>query len=428
MKKNKFLYGTLAVAALLMAACGNGDSPDAEETANGEVVEIDFFHRWPNEPRNSFYDQKIKEFEEMKDGKVKINVDKVLNDSYKEKIRVLVSNDDLPDVFTSWSDSFAENLVSSGRIRTMDDLYEEDAEWAGKIMESQIGGFTFDDQKYGVPFTIDGKAWFYNQAIFDEHGIEAPENYDELIDVLDELQAAGFETPIMEGLTDAWTISHYLGTIFDRLIDKETLDKDYDSSTGEFTDPRYVEGLEMFQQLTTYMGDTASAIDHETARNMFANGEVPMMYLQLAEIAIIEDVSDIEFGYFNFPEVVGADGDQTSLTGAPEGFMLSKDAPEEAIEFLKFLTSEETAFDFVKEVGAMTAIDGSVTADNASEQTLKAYDLILEASSSAPWFDNAVDINIADIFMRGGQSLALEQTTPTDLMVEVQTQAEAMRQ
>lgn len=62
------------------------------------------------------------------------------------------------------------------------------------------------------------------------------------------------------------------------MIDPETLAKDYDAATGEFTDPGYTEVLEKWQQLPpTWRDDTA--IDHETARNTyFATGEAPHVH------------------------------------------------------------------------------------------------------------------------------------------------------
>ncbi len=51
--------GCLIVVLLLtgiLAACGSNSSNEAE--SSGDEVVIDFFHRWPNEPRKSFYDQK----------------------------------------------------------------------------------------------------------------------------------------------------------------------------------------------------------------------------------------------------------------------------------------------------------------------------------------------------------------------------------
>ena len=417
MKKTLCFSILLLLLSTFLAAC---NSAGGEQSANADgKVEIDFFHRWPNEPRKSFYDDKVKEYMEQNPD-VHINVDYVLNDAYKEKVRVLVSSDELPDIFTAWSDSFAKNLVSSERIMPLNEVIQDDEEWSSKIIDSQFGGFTFDDTTYGIPFTVDGKAFFYNKAIFEENNIEVPTTYDELLAALDKLQSAGYEQPLVEGLTNTWAISHYLGTIFERVVDPAILDKDYNEETAEFTDQGYIQGLEIFEELTGYMGDVSTAIDHEAARNMFAAGEVPVLYMQFAEVKMVEEAGDVEFGFFDFPAVEGAAGDPTALTGAPEGWMVSKNAPEETVDFLKFLTSEETAAEFTKTDGQLNAIEGSVTEENVNPTSLEAYELITNASSTAPWFDNAVNINVADIFMRGGQSLATGQTTPEEILNEVQ--------
>ncbi|MFJ7936063.1 ABC transporter substrate-binding protein [Sporosarcina sp. NPDC096371] len=424
MKKVLGIPIILLLFITILTAC-NADQGN-ESASDEDTVEINFFHRWPNEPRKSFYDERIKEFMD-ENPNVKINVDSVLNDSYKEKIKVLVSSDKLPDIFTAWSDSFAQNLVSSEKIMPLNDVISNDEEWSSKIIESQYGGFTFDDVTYGIPFTVDGKAFFYNKEIFKENNIAVPSTYDEFIGVLGKLQEAGYKEPLVEGLTNTWAISHYLGTIFQRVVEPSILEKDYNQDTGEYTDSGYITGLEVFQELTTYMGDVSTAIDHEAARNMFGNGEVPILYMQFAEIKMVEDIGDVEIGFFNFPEVSNGKGNQTSLTGAPEGWMLSENAPKEAVEFLKFLTSKETAFEFTKTDGQLNAVKGAVTQENVNANSLEAYDIIMEASTTAPWFDNAVNINIADIFMRGGQELATGQTTPEEILKAVQQEAKKLK-
>lgn len=412
---------------LTVAACGNDPGQGAVNSGEGsDKVTINFFHRWPNEPRNTFYNEIIAEFEDLHPN-VKVNVDKVLNDPYKEKIRVLVSNEDLPDVFASWSDSFAENIVSSGKVKTLNHLFSEDPEWGNNILESQLGAFTFDDNVYGVPLTIDGKAFVYNKKIFEDNNLEPPKTFDEFIQVLDKLQNAGYENPLMEGLSDAWAISHYMGTIFQRLLDPALLEKDYNPATGEFTDPEYLTALGVFKTLTDYMGELATAIDHETARNMFVNGEIPIIYMQFAEIKFVEDGGMADFAFFNFPTFKDGKGDPDALTGAPEGFMLSKNAPKEAEEFLKFITSKEIAAKFTKDCGQLNAIKGSVNSDNSSAQYLDAYDVILNASETASWFDNAVNVSIADVFMRGGQSMAIGEMTAEDVLQRVQEEATKLR-
>ncbi len=429
MKKKIALFLMAALMIPVMVACSSGEKEPTEtptETPSGEKVVINFFHRWPNEPRKEFYDVKAQEFMDANPN-VEIKIDAVLNDAYKEKIRVLVSNDNLPDIFTSWSDSFAMNLVSSDRIRQLDDLLEADSAWKDSFIASQFSGFTFDEKIYGVPFTIDGKAFFYNKTVFAENNITPPKTYSELISALDTLKAAGWETPLVEGLTNTWAISHYMGTIFQRVLDPAVTAVDYVAETGEFTDPGYVQGLEIFKELTEYMGETSTAIDHEAARNMFAAGEAPIVYMQFAEIKMVADITDIEFGFFDFPAVEDGKGDSKALTGAPEGWMLSKNAPKEAEEFLKFLTSQETALEFTKAAGQLNAIKGGVTEENSSKISMEAYEIVNNASSTAPWFDNAVNINIADIFMRGGQNLAIDEQTPEEVMADVQKEAERLR-
>ncbi|MDO5733040.1 MAG: extracellular solute-binding protein [Eubacteriales bacterium] len=384
---------------------------------------IKFFHRWPQDPKKAYFDEKISQFEALHPD-VKIESECVINDAYKEKIRVLISSANVPDLFTSWSHSFAANLVSSGKVRCIDDLYEADPDWASKIMSSQIEGFSFDHKRYGVPLTIDGKAFFYNKKIFDEHNLKAPKTYKEMLTLLDDLKKAGYETPIVAGLSDPWVVSHFLGPIFDRVVPREVRERDYNEKTGEFTDPNYVKGLEIFKELSTYMGDISSSMSHEDSRSMFISGEVPIIFLQLAEIRILEDGQvDFDFGYFNFPEVEGGLGDQNTLEGAPEGYMLSESCNEASIEFLKFLTSTEAAADFTKQSGELTAMEGSVNQDTASLDSLAAYELIKSATSITPWFDNAVNINVGDVFMRGGQSIAIGEKTAEEVMKDVQQKA-----
>jgi len=415
-----------------LTACSNkseevGNNQNVTESNTGKTV-IKFFHRWPNEPRNTYFKEIVAEFERLNPD-IKVEMDCVLNDSYKEKIRVLVSSNEIPDVFTSWSGSFAEKLVQSGKIKPLNDLYAADKEWSDQIMDSQKEPFTFDGKVYGVPLTIDGKVFFYNKEVFDKHGLSVPKYFDEFIGLLDKLKALGYDTPIIEGLADAWAVSHYLGTMNQRMLDPEVINKDYNPKTGEFTDPGYVRVLEDFKTLTSYMGPTATSIDHETARSMFQNGEVPIIYLQFAEISMVESNADFEFGYFNFPQYRDGKGNPDALTGAPEGFMLSNvsKAPEAAEKFLKFIISKENCFKFTKDCGQVTAFKGAVTEENASKATIEAYNLILNVPESAPWLDNALDINVADAFMRGGQAMATGEMTPQDVIKSIQEAAAEIR-
>ena len=256
----------LLVALMLLLALAPIFAGGASEGPEEGQTEIFFFHRWPNDPKNSMFNELLAQYmEENPD--VYISMDCILNDQYKERIRMIVPTEDVPDVFSSWSGTFAQEMVASGNVLALNDIYEADPEWSEKLAAASVAGFTFDGTIYGIPWSQDGKVFFYNEKIFNELGLEEPKTWGEFIELLDTLKANGYETPVAEGLVDQWAVLHYLGTINQRMIDEETLAKDYDAATGEFTDPGYVRALEYWQQLTALftlpaslgMGDMAQA-------------------------------------------------------------------------------------------------------------------------------------------------------------------------
>ena len=425
MKKRVVLLMLLAVFSVCLFANGQSESKKTEPTASSKTV-IKFFHRWPNDPKFTYFNKLVAAYE-ADHPNIKIQMDYVLNDSYKEKIRAEVASGDLPDVFCSWSDSFARNLVASGQIRSINDLMEADKAWSSRVFPSQLNGFTFEGNVYAMPMMMDAKVFVYNKAVFAKCGLTPPKTFDEFIHVLDVLKANGYKTPIIEGFSDPWTVSHYLGPIFYGLVpEKESL-KDYDPKTGTFTDPGYSEGLKYFKQLASYMGDFALSVGHEEARNMFSSGEVPLMFIETAEFKLIEDANCPDFGTFGFPAFTHGKGKSDVLMGAPEGWMLSKKASPEAIEFFKALVNDENMKKFTKDTGETTPYNGTVNSDNASSHTIAAAELIKNTPNMIPWFDNAVDLTVGDVFMRGGQSIISGDETIDQVMADVQKTANGLR-
>ena len=73
---------------------------DNAGSADGEQVVINFFHRWPNDPKNSMFKELVQEYMD-ENPNVTINMDCILNDQYKEKIRMIVGTDEVSAIFSS---------------------------------------------------------------------------------------------------------------------------------------------------------------------------------------------------------------------------------------------------------------------------------------------------------------------------------------
>lgn len=390
--------------------------------ALADQTTIHFFHRWPNEPKLSYLNTLIAEFEAANPD-IKVVSDCVLNDSYKEKIRVLVSTDDIPDVFMSWSGAFGANLVKSGRVLALDDMLAADPEYANSIVESQWPPFNYDGKQYGVPWSMDGKAFFYNIDVFNELGLTVPTTLSELYDVCEKLVAAGYDEPISAGFSAPWAISHYMGTICQRVVDPAILAKDY-ALEGDFTDAGYIRVLEIMRDLSKYMTADPCSVDHEFARNMFIAGASPMCYMQLAENKYVIDDAEFDYAFFNFPAVEDGLGDPNQLTGAPEGMMISATAAPEvqeaAIKFLKFVISQHGGFEMTSRTGELSCVKGAATEENCNDKMLLSVELIKSATEPAIWQDCATDATIADAFMSNTQLMLTGDMTPEQVMTAVQ--------
>ena len=397
--------------------------------ALADKVTVNFFHRWPNEPKNSYINSLIDEFEAANPD-IDIVADCVLNDSYKEKIRVLVSTDALPDVFFSWSGVFGENLTRSGRVLALDDVMARDSEWSSQIVEGQWAPFNYNGKQYGAPWSMDGKAFFYNVDVFNELGIEIPTTLNELYAVCEKLKENGYDEPISAGFSAPWAVSHYLGTICQRVVDPEVLAKDY-TGGGDFSDPAYIEALNIFKKLGEYMTSDPCSVDHEFARNAFIMGVSPMCYMQLAEMKYMRDDEELNYAFFNFPAVEDGKGGPGQLTGAPEGMMISATAKPEvqeaAIKFMEFVISKEGGHRMIAECGEISCVKGAWDETNCDEKQLEAINLILAATEPAVWQDCATEATIANAFMTGGQLLLTGDMTAEDVMASVQTAAAALK-
>ncbi|KUP41364.1 sugar ABC transporter substrate-binding protein [Bacillus velezensis] len=417
MKKLICLFVLLAVC-LSAAACSSQSS-----SSDGKVT-LKFFHRWPKEPEKSYFEEAVKEFEAAHPD-IHIQTEAVLNDSYKDKVKVMLGTTSPPDIFFSWSDRFAYKFIKGDKALDLSSYYQQDKDWSSQLVQSQIKPFTHDGKQYGVPWQMDAKSFFYNKDIFNTLHLKLPATWDELITVSEKLKENGY-IPISFGTKAPWTISHYIGTLNQRMVDEKTRAKDYTPETGEFTDEGYVKALEKLQELLPYFTKHVNSVDHEYVRQQFTSGKAAMIYAETAEIKLVEPVN---LGLFPFPKISGEKGSPRALTGSPEGFMISSKTkhPKEAMEFLQFLTSKKMGEKLIKDVGKYSAVQGTATENNSAPIQREAVQDIVRAETMVPWFDMDVDVEIADVYAAGVQQMLGGTMTPREVMNSVQKAARQVK-
>lgn len=109
--------------------------------------------------------------------------------------------------------------------------------------------------------------------------------------------------------------------------------------------------------------------------------------------------------------------------------MVSADTkhPDEAVEFLKYLTSKDVATEMVKETQMISCVDGAITTENADEKLVEIAKTIKEASSINLWLDNAMDSELVAVYLADIQKMAGGGMKPEDVMKDIQKTAAELK-
>lgn len=390
---------------------------------------VSFLHKFPEPENMAYFDAAVAEFEAA-NPTIDIVMEAVADEPYKDKIRVLMASNQVPDIYFSWSGEFGRKFAREGRTL---DLTEALAgpEWQGRFAAASLEPFQFEGKQFGIPVNVDSKYMIFNKAIFEKHGLAVPTTFDEFIALNDALLAAG-EVPIAYGNQAPWAATHYIGDLFAKMVPDDIRQADYQllaPADQLYTHPGYVEALALYKSFGDkgYFNTGVNAISHQQARGAFIAGRAAMVYLELVEFYMLADtpVAEQGWGFFPMPPMEGAAGRNDLLTGAPDGFLISSKTEHaaEALALLNFITSPEQAAKYVSTTGMTSAVIGSVTEQTTTPETLAGLKALEDAAGMALWLDTDMDTASANVILAAGQGLLSDDETPEAVMEKVRAAA-----
>src|SRR5690625_1332397 len=249
MRKAITVFSILLVSALLLAACG-GSGAEGNETSSSSTEEktIEFMHLWPEGSSAQHYkvvNEIIADFEAENEDVI-IDLEVLSNEQYKDKITVLSTSNELPDVGMTWAAGYMEPFVDGNMFAPLDDIIESDL--SDLFVAGTTEAFAIDDTTYGLPLELNISTIFYNKAIFEEHGLEEPQTLEELNEIVATLNESGVN-PIALGNRDAWTGSMWYMYLADRIAGDEDVLTQAINREISFEDPVLVQAAEEVQSL-----------------------------------------------------------------------------------------------------------------------------------------------------------------------------------
>ncbi|GAB3653972.1 sugar ABC transporter substrate-binding protein [Zhihengliuella somnathii] len=181
-----------AAAALALSACSGGADPGEAAAEGGELTV------WAWDPTIEY----VAEAYEEANPEVTVEVVNVGtgNDHYTALQNAVSAGSGGPDLAQVEYQATAQ-FVLGGALA---DLTEFGAgELEAEFAPGPWSGVESDDAVYGLPLDSGPMALFYNQAVFDEHGIEVPETWDDYLEAARDLHAADPDVYLTNDAGDA---------------------------------------------------------------------------------------------------------------------------------------------------------------------------------------------------------------------------------
>jgi raffinose/stachyose/melibiose transport system substrate-binding protein len=355
-----------------------------------DTVTIDWWHISTNTNERAFWDKVAADYMAANPN-VEIELTVLENEAFKARLVTVMQAGEPPDLFQSWGGGVLWAFAEAGLLRDITpELEANDSEWKNSFTaQAALNLFSQDGAYYGVPWSWGAVGLFYNKALFAEAGLD-PENppatWEEFLAAVQQLKDAGI-TPITVGELEKWPGHFWWVYLAIRLGGEEAFLAAYNRE-GAFTDEPFVQAGEYLNQLIALdpFQEGHLAMGYGDAAAVLGRGEAAMHLMGQWDPGTQQFFCDCEgigedLGWFPFPAVPEGAGAPDDVLGGGDGFAVGKDAPDETVDFLRYITSVD-----VQSAGAEIWIVPVVEGAESVVTDDPVMNSIIQARNTAPYF------------------------------------------
>jgi raffinose/stachyose/melibiose transport system substrate-binding protein len=375
------LLGLLAVL-MMLASCVAPAAPAApagEEAAPaGEKVQVLFWDQFPDV--SDQMDAVVADFNAAHPN-IEVIRESYETEAMRDVIRTALDSGTGPDIFYyDLGPGFTGVLADAGLVMPLDDAYAEYG-WDERIYAWTRDRATFDGKSYGVANELEFIGVFYNQRIFEENGWEIPNDWTEFIGLCAKAQEAGV---IANGFTnaDSWPSYHMFSMMMNNMVGKDKLAAMI-SGEESWDTPETVQAIKMFFVDMVEAGCFApdvNSINYDDGLAMLQNGQAAMHTSGTWNIETFSnpELTSEPIGFFFLPSI---DNKPVVVPGGiGSGWVVSSktEHPDEVLEFLNYLISDDMAPRWIQEINAVPAYPVDTTGMDVPPLLTFALDIIAE--------------------------------------------------
>lgn len=291
-----------------------------------------------------------------------------------------------PDVQLNLSRTDPVNLGMRGALLDLSS-FEDYEEVLGRFQAGADTPYWYQDALYALPDTQTFYCMFYRTDIFEELGLEVPENWGEFLDCATIIRRNNMNVYIpYTQITTATTVNSGIGSLhlYPTLMMQRGLSLYNEEQNA--TALNTVEAVQVFDEWTDLYTDYGF-LKEADFYNRFRNGSMPLGIAPYATYLTLDSAAPEIEGRWTVASVPGTEGGNSWVAGGGTGCAIVKktEHPEEAWKFLKWWTSAETQTRFCNNVESVLGTLGRVATSNVEAFSNLSWDPEVLRKLLAQW-------------------------------------------
>jgi raffinose/stachyose/melibiose transport system substrate-binding protein len=410
----------LGSATACSSGSGSSTASGAQSNAAGTKITLTLWDQSVGEtdPTAKILPEVVKEWN-AKHPDVQVTRSGTTGEQYKTKIKTALAANEAPDIFYGMGGgSFMQPYIKGGNILALDQYVTDETK--NKMRPGMLDGCKVDGKIYTLPCYTHIASLYVNTALFQKAGAKVPTTYDELLDAVKKLKAAGIN-PAVLGEKDRWPGMYWFDVIAMRQAGNEACIAAFKDPT-KFNSPDFIEAARKMQELAKagLFNSSMFSMSYDEMLGAY-NAQNGAMMVQANWVnAGIEGDSSKAKGNVDavtFPVFSDGKGKATEFFGGgQDGFYVSNGTknPKEAVEFLTYLSEELGSKGYLAGAGLPCwKTDGL---DTSKLSTLDQTDakMLDSATSFITWWDNILPADAAETHKNLIAELLASKITPQD--------------
>jgi raffinose/stachyose/melibiose transport system substrate-binding protein len=391
---------------------------------------ITVLHVSDNAAQKAIWDQIANDYNAEHKG-VKVEFKYLENEAFKAKLPTMLQADESrPELFYSWGGGVMQAQDKAGFLK---DITKDVASWESELSPTAVDAFKVDGKVVGVPFEVGEVVFYYNKKLFEKAGVKAEniKSWDDFLAAVKKLKAAGI-TPLVVGAGEKWPMHFYYSYLVMRIGGEHALADAKAGKDGGFKNPTFVEAGKRLQELAALEPFQPGYLStkHAESSGIFGDGKAAMdlmgqwfLSMQGPNSTSGKGVAAEDIGILSFPVLPGGKGKATDTLGGINGWLVSKSAPPEAVDFLKFFSQEKYAKETAEKAAYIPVFKGSESAFTDPLFKRLADDLS-KTTYHQNYFDQDLGPSVGRVINDVSVAVAAGQMTPEAAAAAIQEAAD----